>query len=254
MAEPNQTSANPILQARGLQKHYGQHPVLAGIDLTIAAGQVTVILGENGAGKTTLLRALAGDLLCDAGTVHIGGHDLSRDPEAARAGLIYVAQHPPLAPLLSLREHVQALVAFRRLEPTQAQADLERLAVALHLAHALDRPVRALSGGMAHKSALLLAFLSRVPLVILDEPHAGLDVRSALALRTLIQSARGQGTAFLLASHLAEATLAVADRALVLRQGKLALDLDAEKLHGFGGNARAFEAAVLVAMGDVAPV
>lgn len=239
-----------LLHATGIGKRYGSQQVLRGIDLDLAPGQVTVVLGENGAGKTTLMRVLCGDLLADAGTITVGGHDLQHAPDAARARLIHVAQHPPLAPLLSLREHAQALIAFRKLDPTRAQADLEHFAAALHLGHALDRPVRALSGGMAHKAALVLAFVSRVPLVMLDEPHAGLDVRSALALRGLIVQARAEGTTFLLASHLAEATLALADRAIVLRAGGIGLDLDAQGLRAFGGDARAFEQAVLEAMGE----
>lgn len=241
-------AGQPLLQATSVQKCYGPHLVLAGVDLTLDAAQVTVILGENGAGKTTLMRVLAGDLPADGGRIAILGYDLEGAPEAARKGLVYVAQHPPLAPLLSLREHAEALVAFRGLDPTQATADLLALAGVFTLGHALDKPVRALSGGMAHKAALTLAFLARTPLVLLDEPHAGLDVRSALALRRLIQGRRAEGTAFLLASHLAEATLAVADRALVLRQGQLVLDLDAKDLKAFDGSARAFEQAVLAAM------
>jgi len=239
--------SDPILCARALRKNYGTQEVLRGLDLDLARGEVTVVLGENGAGKSTLLRVLAGDLRADAGSVAIDAKSLQAEPEAARGRLIYVAQHPPLAPLLTLREHAQALNAFRGL--AQKPQELQRLASALRLAHVLDKPIRALSGGMAHKAALVLAFLADVPLMLLDEPHAGLDVRSALALRALIVEKRERGTALLLASHLAEATLAVADRALVLRQGQVALDLDAQALRGFGGDARGFEHAVLAAMG-----
>lgn len=237
-----------ILRARGLRKHYGPQEVLRGLDLDLARGQVTVVLGENGAGKSTLLRVLAGDLRADNGSIAVDGQSLADHPEAARARLIYVAQHPPLAPLLTLREHADALCAFRGLDASKAAPELERLATALRLERVMDKPVRALSGGTAHKAALVLAFLADVPLMLLDEPHAGLDVRSALALRELIVERRQRGTALLLASHLAEATLAVADRALVLRAGTVALDLDAQALQGFAGDARAFEHAVLAAM------
>jgi len=237
-----------ILQATGLIKQYGSLRVLNGIDLTLTSGQVTVILGENGAGKSTLLRILAGDLLYDRGQIAVAGLDLMLQPTQARAQLVYIAQHPPMAPLLSLREHAQAMIAFRNLEAPVALAQLEQLLDALNLRKAIDRPIRALSGGMAHKAALVLAFLANVPLIILDEPHSGLDVRSALALRHLIADARSRGTTFLLASHLAEATLAIADRALVLREGALALDLASDELAQFRGDARAFEQAVLDAM------
>jgi len=242
-----------ILRARGLTKRYGTQPVLHGIDLDLAPGRVTVVLGENGAGKTTLMRLLAGDLRPDDGTVHVGGADLHGTPDVARKQMIFTAQHPPLAPLLSLRDHAEALIALRGLDPGRAAHELASLAEVFTLSHAMDRPVRALSGGMAHKAALSLAFLAETPLILLDEPHSGLDVRSALALRGRILARKAAGTAFLLASHLAEATLAVADRAFVLAQGRIALDLGPAELAAYRGDARAFEADVLRAMG-VAPL
>lgn len=237
----------PAMLARGVVKRYGSQTVLAGVDVQVEAGEVVVLLGENGAGKTTLMRLLAGELLTDGGHITIGGHDLFTAPEAARAQLIYVGQHPPLAPLASLREHAVALAGLRGLAADWPER-LQHLAETLRLDHALDRPVRALSGGMAHKSALCLAFLSAVPLLMLDEPHTGLDVRSALALRDLIRTARAGGTALLLASHLAEATLAVADRAIVLAGGRVVRQFDHAALQALGGDARAFEQQVLAAM------
>ncbi len=239
-----------ILQASGLTQHYGTQVVLNGLDLAIDPGQVVVILGENGAGKSTLLRTLACELpLTAPSALRIGEVDAVADPEHAARQLIHVAQHPPLAPQLTAAEHMAALVAFRGVDPAATAARQAAIAQALRIDGVLHRPIRALSGGTAHKVALMLAFLAQTPLVLLDEPHAGLDVRSALALRALIRESRDAGTAFVLASHLAEATLAVADRALVLVQGRWALDLDAAQLAAFQGDARRFEAAVLQAMG-----
>lgn len=236
------------MRACALRQQYGAKPVLAGIDLAVYVGEVVVILGENGAGKTTLLRALAGDLALDAGEVHIAGVPLASAAETARKSMIYVAQHPPMAPLATLREHAAALIAFRHLDPHSAPTQLAELAATLHLGAAIDLPIRSLSGGMIHKAALVLAFLANTPLILLDEPHAGLDVRSALALRALIQARRATGTAFVLASHLAEATLALADRAIVLRAGQVARTFAGSELADFAGDARRFEQEVLAAM------
>lgn len=238
-----------ILVAQGVCQQYGAQKVLDGINLTLQPGQVTVILGENGAGKSTLLRTLACELAATQGSLQIGEFDALRSPELAAAALIHVAQHPPMAQGLTPDEHVQALIAFRHLQPGETRARLQHIAQALRIEGVLARPVRALSGGTTHKVALMLAFLAQTPLILLDEPHAGLDVRSALALRALIREARDAGTSLVLASHLAEATLAVADRALVLANGRWALDLDATQLADFKGDSRQFEAAVLQAMG-----
>lgn len=237
-----------LLQATGVVRRYGQRAVIDGLDLHVDRGEILVLLGENGAGKTTLMRTLAGELAAHGGAIEIDGCPLHRDPEMARRALIYVAQHPSLAPLASLREHATALAGFRNLEPTATVTALQALATDLRLADALDLPIRALSGGMQHKAALILAFLAQTPLMMLDEPHTGLDVRSALALRGLILQRKAAGTAFILASHMAEASLAVADRALVLRGGKVGRAFGRAELHSFGGDARAFELAVLAAM------
>lgn len=238
----------PALEARRLRKAFGKITVLRGIDLDLFAGRVTVLLGANGAGKSTLMRVLAGDLLADQGVVLVRGCDLNEQPTQARRNLIHVSQSPPLAPFLTTREHGEAMFEFRSLEADAATARLTEYAAALGLDGHLDRPVRVLSGGMQQKAALALALASEARLILLDEPHAGLDIPSAITLRRLIQRSRDRGTALLVASHLAEASLAIADRALVLAAGQLVLDLNTEELAEFGGDARAFEQQVLAAM------
>ncbi len=238
----------PVLEARRLRKAFGRLDVLKGIDLDLDAARITVLLGANGAGKSTLMRLLAGDLLPDQGAVRIRGVDLATHPATARRGLVHVSQSPPLAPFLTTREHAEAMIAFRSLARDAAMANLEQVAARLGLRDQLDRPTRVLSGGMQQKAALSLALASEVPLVLLDEPHAGLDIPSAIALRELMMQRRASATAFLVASHLAEASLAIADRAVVLARGNMVLDLDAPALATFGGDARRFEAHVLEAM------
>ena len=234
------------LAARGLRKSYADHEVLHGIDLDLQAGTTTVLLGANGAGKTTLMRILAGELLADRGVVKIAGHDVG-SAEAIK-GLTHIAQDPPLADFLTCREHATAMATLRGLPVDDVLAEMQSAAERLGLGPHIDRPVFALSGGMRQKTALALAFASKAGALLLDEPYAGLDIRSAHALRQLVAQARDQGTALLVASHLAEAALAIADRAIVLSAGRLALDLDSTALASFNNDPRAFEEAVLHAM------
>jgi ABC-2 type transport system ATP-binding protein len=238
----------PLLHATTLTKSWGPLPVLRGLDLIVEPSQIAVIMGENGAGKSTLLACLAGDASLDAGSVTVKGIDLRAEPDRARRHLLHLAQHPPLAQDLSPNEHATAMAGFRDRDKQATLAEFQRLATVLRCDAWLHRPVRALSGGTAHKVALALAFAAGADLLLLDEPHAGLDVRSALALRALILEARAAGRSLILASHLAEATLAVADRALVLHKGRFTLDLDRAALAEFHGDARAFEQAVLAGM------
>ncbi len=236
------------LAARQLFKSWLGKPVLKGIDLDLHAGSVTVLFGANGAGKSTLIGLLAGDQRPDRGVVKVAGHDLATAADAGRAALVHVAQSPPLAPFLSTLEHADAMIGWRGLPADDTRALVQRHAAALGLDRALERPTRVLSGGMRQKAALCLGLAARSEVLLLDEPHAGLDIPSALALRTLLRARRDEGGAILIASHLAEAALAIADRVLVLSGGRLALDLDTHDLAALDHDARAFEERILAAM------
>ena len=245
---------NAALAARQLHQSWLAQPILKGIDLDLAPGTVTVLLGANGAGKSTLIRILAGELVPDRGAVKIAGFTLGEQDDQGRAALAHVAQSPPLAPFLSALEHAEAMIGWRKLDAEPTLALLRDHADALQISRALERPTRVLSGGMRQKAALCLGLAAQTNVLLLDEPYTGLDIRSALALRRLLQTHRDNGCAILVASHLAESALAIADRAVVLSRGQLALDLDGDALAAFDGDARAFEQAVLVAMdrGDAA--
>lgn len=247
-AAPTATSPSVVLAARALTKAYGSHTVLSGVDIDLFAGRVAVLMGENGAGKSTLMRALAGELPFDRGAVRIGGVDLDADPDAARRHLVHVAQDPPLSPFLTPREHLDVLVGHRGLAPDDAADALQRHAAALGMADVLDRPCHALSGGTRRKAAIALAFASDARVILLDEPLAGLDLRSALALREQVRARAAAGVGFLVSSHLAESVLAIADRVLVLRHGAWAADWREGSLTAWGDDVRGFEQAALKAM------
>ena len=239
------------LGARGLRKSYGRNDVLRGVDLDVRGGEVCFLLGVNGAGKSTLLGALAGEVALDGGVVHIDGssgcHDLGAAPDAARQSLVFVPQKPPLAPLLSPAEHLEAMIALRSL-PQTAQARYRAAGAALGIERFVNEPCRTLSGGTQQKVALSLAYAVAADVLLLDEPWTGLDILSARALRTLLEAERDRGAALLAASHLPETALALADRAVVLAGGRVVVRFDAETLAGFGGDPRQFETAIVDAM------
>ena len=235
---------------RALRKTYGSKEVLRGVDLDVHAGEICFLLGVNGAGKSTLLGCMGGTVAVDGGVVRVGAgqRDLAAEPDAALAELVLLPQKPPLAPLLSPNEHLQAMVVLRAL-PADASARFADAAAALGITTFLDAPCRTLSGGTQQKVGLALALTAQTPVLLLDEPWTGLDILSARALRTLLEAERSRGTALLVASHLPETAVQLADRCVVLTAGRIIATLDAATMRGFAGNPARFEEAVIEAMG-----
>ena len=210
-----------LVSGRGLVRRFGERAALAGVDIDLAAGERLVVLGPNGAGKSTLLRMVATLLRPDAGTLEVCGH---RVPDrAARArGRIGLLGHEPMVyrDLTAL----QNLEFFASLHGVAGDGDRPMTAldeVGL-LARAHD-PVRTFSRGMAQRLGLARVLLADPDLLLLDEPHAGLDAQGARLLdATLARGRAGRGV--ILVTHEVERGLALADRVMVLRAGRPALD------------------------------
>lgn len=225
------------LGTRALRKAFGRQEVLRGVDLDLQAGEVCFLLGVNGAGKSTLLGCLADEIAPDAGAIHL----------APDARLVFVPQKPPLAPLLTPSEHLEAMIALRGLGG-DAALRYQEAAAALEIERFFEAPCRTLSGGTQQKVALSLGLAVGAEVLLLDEPWTGLDILSARALRELLQRERARGVAILAASHLPETAVALADRAVVLAGGRVVVHIDAEQMRGFGGDPRAFEVTIVEAM------
>jgi iron(III) transport system ATP-binding protein len=209
------------LKISDLHKSFGSHPVLTGLDLEVAAGSFTAILGASGSGKTTLLRLLAGFEKPDRGTIAIGARVLDDDsshvqPEQRRIG--YVPQEGALFPHLT----VKANIAFGL--PRGKQRDSTRhLLEMVDLAGLERRYPHQLSGGQQQRVALARALAIKPEIVLLDEPFASLDAHLRAAVRddvnTILHEAH---TTTLLVTHDQDEALSLADHVAVLRDGKIA--------------------------------
>jgi iron(III) transport system ATP-binding protein len=210
------------LSVEGLYKAFGPHPVLAGLDLAIAAGSLTAILGPSGSGKTTLLRILAGFDQPDAGTVRIGaqlvdGPGAHVPPERRRIG--YVPQEGSLFPHLSVAANVGfGLPAGQRRGPR-----IGELLESVGLAGLGKRYPHQLSGGQQQRVALARALAIQPELVLMDEPFAALDAHLRASVRADVQEIfRARGTTAVLVTHDQDEALSMADRVAVLRDGRIA--------------------------------
>jgi heme ABC exporter ATP-binding subunit CcmA len=194
-------------------------PALAGVDLDVAQGEIVLLSGPNGAGKTTLLRLLAGLVPMYSGEADVLGHDLSRDRRGARRDLALVGHETFCYDDLTVRENLRFAARASGRGSAPADAALERVG----LGDLADVVHRRLSAGQRRRLALAVAWSRDPRLLLLDEPHAGLDAEGRRVLDEIVRAAPTEGRAVLVASHELDRTRALADREVVLTNGRVQL-------------------------------
>jgi ABC-2 type transport system ATP-binding protein len=218
----------PTLAIAGLQKAYGTTMALAGVDLEVPAGTILGLLGPNGAGKTSLVSIVAGLRRPDAGTVHVGGIDVVRDPQRAR-GLVGLApQDTGVYMPLRVRDNLRFFAGLAGMRRAEQRARIDEIADALGLVALLDRRAADLSGGERRRLHTAIALLHRPPLVLLDEPTTGADVRTRTQILQLVRRLAGEGSAIVYSTHYLHeieelgADVAFIDRGLIVTRGTVA--------------------------------
>jgi len=216
-------SAVPVLDVSGLSRRYGQLEALHDLDLTVRPGECVAVIGHNGSGKTTAVRLIAGLLDPSAGSVRVDGAAVSAEPEGidARAALALVPDTPSLYDDLTVREHLQLVAVAHGVEGTGLDAQIEALLGRLGLAEKVDAMPGTLSRGMRQKLQLACALIRPWRLLVLDEPVVGLDPASQRTLQALLVEAKRAGKAVVLTTHQLEFARGIADRAIVLSDGRV---------------------------------
>jgi Cu-processing system ATP-binding protein len=204
-----------MIEARRLTKRFGDLTVLRDLDLVIARGRVTAILGPNGTGKTTLIKMILGLTRPTAGRLLFDGEPINGDC-GYRARIGYMPQIARFPDNLTGREVIAMIRDLRG----QAGAGLEDdLVVRFGLAPQLDKPLRTLSGGTRQKINAVLAFLFRPELLVFDEPTAGLDPVASRVLKDRIVAARDAGRTCIITSHVLSELEELADDVVFLIDG-----------------------------------
>ena len=206
-----------MITIAGLTKRYGAHEVLRGLDLEIAPGRVTAIVGPNGTGKTTLIKAVLGLVRPDAGSITVDGAVVGEDC-GYRARIGYMPQIPRFPQNLTGAELLAMLRDMRG--ERVGQAIDEELIERFQLGSQLAKPVRTLSGGTQQKLNAVMAFLFSPSLLILDEPTAGLDPASSAVFKDKILAERDAGRTFVLSSHFMNELEELADDVVFLLEGR----------------------------------
>src|SRR5687767_13539457 len=205
----------------GVVKRYGKVVALDGLDLTVPKGTVFGLLGPNGAGKTTAVRILTTLLRPDGGTARVAGFDVARDGAALRRHIGLAGQYAAVDENLTGFENLEVVGRLYHLGRRPARERAAELLEAFELADAGDRLVRTYSGGMRRRLDLAAALVARPPVLFLDEPTTGLDIRSRIGLWDAIEALVAEGTTVLLTTQYLDEADRLADRIAVIDHGRV---------------------------------
>ena len=224
----------PAVEVIDVARRFGAVQALAGVDLTVAEGEFFGLLGPNGAGKTTLISILAGLTRADRGTARILGHDVVTDFRTARRSLGVVPQELVFDPFFSVRETLEFQAGYFGLRRHGTWID--EILHHLDLTSKANANMRSLSGGMKRRVLVGQALVHKPPVIVLDEPTAGVDVELRQSLWRFIRKLNRDGHTIILTTHYLEEAEALCGRIAMLKAGRVvALDSTHNLLSRFAG-------------------
>ena len=219
---------------REVEKRYGALRALAGVSLAVRQGEFFGLLGPNGAGKTTLISIIAGLARADAGSVAVMGADVSADYRRARRMLGVVPQELVFDPFFSVRETLRLQSGYFGIRRNDAWID--EVMHHLDLDAKADANMRSLSGGMKRRVLVAQALVHKPPVIVLDEPTAGVDVELRQGLWQFVRRLNRDGHTIVLTTHYLEEAEAQCGRIAMLKAGRIvALDTTENLLASFTG-------------------
>jgi len=221
-----------LLEVNGVSASYGAVRALSGVSMAVEAGEILTLIGCNGAGKTTTLRAVSGMIKCKTGSVKFDGKDITGVApfELVKRGLVHVPEGRGIFANLTVEENL-ALGAYTRKDHAAIKQDMERAFTLFpRVKERLKQVAGTLSGGEQQMVAIARALLARPKLLLLDEPSLGLAPQLVQTIFAIIREINKQGVTILLVEQNAHMALQVANRAVVLEVGAVAMSGDAKEL------------------------
>ena len=212
-----------MIVVRGLVKEYGGRRVVKGVDLEVHPGEVVGLLGPNGAGKTTTFYMIVGLERCNAGSIHINGHDVTSLPMHHRSkyGVSYLAQEPSIFRKFTVEDNIRAILELTSLTRAEQKRRTDELLEEFHLTHLRKSLGYMLSGGERRRVEIARALAVSPSFILLDEPFTGIDPIAIADIQEIIRQLRDKGMGILITDHSVRETLAITDRAYIMYSGEI---------------------------------
>jgi len=213
--------ARALIQCESLTKKFGRFTAVDKVTFDVANGEVFGLLGPNGAGKTTTLRLLSTVLKPTSGTATVAGHDLMREPQKVRASIGVLPEDTGLYDRLTPTEHLLYYGRLHGIPEDELTRRANKLLHSMELSERANAKVGDFSKGMRQKVALLRAFIHDPPVLLLDEPTAGLDVMSARSIHAFVERFRREGKAIVISTHNMTEAQKLCDRVAIIDRARI---------------------------------
>lgn len=211
----------PMIEFKDVRKEYGRKVAVQGLNLTIHAGELFVLVGPNGAGKTSTLKMLTGLLRPNRGTIHIGGYDINGSPEKAKGLMSFVPDVPYVYDKLTPRELLRFVGKLYDLAPAEIGTRTDQLLSFFSLDHVRNSLIEEFSHGMKQKAILAAALLHNPRVLVLDEPMVGLDPMSIKSFKDFLREQSRLGMTILFSTHTLSLAEELAHRIGIIHNGEM---------------------------------
>lgn len=226
-----------MLEVRNLKKHFGHIEAVKGISFTVEKGEVLGFLGPNGAGKSTTMRMITGFLPPTSGTAVVCGHDVQKDPVAAKRAMGYLPENAPAYDSMTVTDFLRFAARLRGMSGVALEDKVEATIHKCHLLKVRNQSIHTLSKGYRQRTCFAQAIIHDPPVLIMDEPTDGLDPNQKHVVRTMINDMAAEKV-IIVSTHILEEVEAVCSRAVIIANGKIVANNTPDELKSQSSNGR----------------